>query len=89
MNIDLNLMKELEKMNRVINKEVEIRGNNYNIDPTSSRNKETTFTTDLIINASNVIINGVELTDKAKFTFDNLTSNIDGLYYIEKKVLRL
>ena len=70
----------------IINKEVEIRGNNYNIDPTSSRNKETTFTSDLIINASNVIINGVELTDKAKFTFDNLNSDVENIKLLYSKV---
>lgn len=60
----------------IINKEVEIRGNNYNIDPLKNRNEETIFTTDLVINASNVTINGIELTQKAKFTFDDLSYDV-------------
>ena len=70
----------------IINKEVEIRGNNYNINPSEKRNNQTLFVTDLIINASNVTINGVDLTKNAKFTFDNLTSNIDNVNLLYCKV---
>ena len=61
----------------VINKQVEIRGNNYNINPNNERKNESTFISDIIINASNVKINGIELIDKAKFTFDNLQADVE------------
>ena len=70
----------------VINKAVEIRGNNCDINPSLTRNNETIFTTDLIINASNVTINGVTLTKEAKFTFDNLSSNVKNIKFLYCKV---
>ena len=62
-----------------INKQVEIRGSNYNINPNKERNNESTFISDIVINESNVKINGIELTDKAKITFDNLQSNVENI----------
>ena len=85
-NGDIIYINEGTYSGAIINKEVEIRGNNYNIDPSTTRKSETTFTTDLIINASNVIINGIELTEKAKFTFDNLTSNVENIKFLYCKV---
>ena len=70
----------------IINKEVEIRGNNYNINPLSPRKNETVFSTDLIINASNVTINGIELTKEAKFTFDNLSCDVENIQFLYCKV---
>lgn len=70
----------------IINKSVEIRGNNFNINPNINRSEETIFTTDLIINASNVTINGVELTQEAKFTFDNLICDINNINLLYCKV---
>ena len=74
----------------VINKSIELRGNNYNIDPKSNRNDETTIISDIIINASNVIINGIEVINKTKFTFDNLSSNIENIKFeLENKIYYL
>ena len=83
---DIIYVTEGTYLGAVINKEVEIRGNNYNIDPSSTRNTETIFTSDLIINASNVTINGVTLTEEAKFTFDNLSSDVKNISFLYCKV---
>ncbi len=83
---DIIYVTEGTYLGAVINKEVEIRGNNYNIDPSSTRNTETIFTSDLVINASNVIINGVEMTKDAKFTFDNLSSDVKNISFLYCKV---
>ncbi len=83
---DIIYITEGSYLGAVINKEVEIRGNNYDIDPSSTRNNESIFTTDLIINASNVTINGVTLTQEAKFTFDNLSSNVNNINFLYCKV---
>lgn len=65
----------------IINKSVEIRGNNFNIDSKSSRSDETIISSDIIINASNVTINGIEMIDKAKFTFDDLESSVENIKF--------
>lgn len=83
---DIIYITEGTYLGAVINKGVEIRGNNYNINPSSTRNNETIFTTDLIINASNVTINGVTLTDDAKFTFDNLSSDVKNINFLYCKI---
>ena len=83
---DIIYITEGTYLGAVINKEVEIRGNNYDVNPSSTRNIETIFTTDLIINSSNVTINGVTLTEKAKFTFDNLSFNIRNIEFLYCKV---
>lgn len=70
----------------IINKSVEIRGINYNVNPKLNRENETIFKTDIIINASNVIINGVTLQESAKFTFDKLNENIDNIQFLFCKV---
>ena len=85
-NGDIIYVTEGTYLGAVINKEVEIRGNNYNINPLLSRNNETVFTTDLVINASNVTINGVELTKDAKFTFNNLVSDVKNINFLYCKV---
>ena len=83
---DIIYIAEGTYLGAVINKEVEIRGNNYNITHSSTRNAETIITTDLVINTSNVTINGVTLTEKAKFTFDNLSSNVKNINFLYCKV---
>lgn len=70
----------------IINKSVEIRGNNFNVISNGSRNNETTFTSDLIVNSSNVVINGISLTGKARITFDNLTSDVSNIKICYSKV---
>ena len=84
---DIIYITEGTYLGAVINKEVEIRGNNYDIDPSSTRKAETIFTTDIIINASNVTVNGVSLTDEAKFTFDNLSSDVKNISFLYCKVI--
>ena len=62
-------------------KQTGIHTKNFNIDSKSIRNEETTFTSDIIINASNVTINGIEMIDKAKFTFDDLESSVENIKF--------
>ncbi|MBQ8292725.1 MAG: N-acetylmuramoyl-L-alanine amidase [Bacilli bacterium] len=69
-----------------INKYLEIRGNNYNVNPNGIRKEETIIKSDLIINASNVTINGIEITNSAKFTFDNLSSTVENIKFLYCKV---
>ena len=83
---DIIYIKEGTYEGCMINKSIEIRGNNYNASPNKTRNEESTFTTDLIINASNVTINGIELTGDAKITFDNLTSDVENINIVYSKV---
>ena len=69
-----------------IDKSVIIKGANACIEPTKSRNDETTFVSDLIINSSDVLIDGVELKGKARFTFDNLSCDITNIIFQYCKV---
>lgn len=70
----------------VIDKSVEIRGSNYNISANANRVSESIFTSDIVINASDVIINGVSLTENAKFTFDGLTCDVDNIQFYNCKI---
>ncbi len=70
----------------LINKSIELRGNNYNIVPTGERIGETIINSSIIINASNVIINGIELTENAKFSFDNLQETVENIQFLYCKV---
>lgn len=83
---DIIYLDEGQYKGAIISKSIEIRGKNFNIDSKSIRNEETTFTSDIIINASNVIINGVQLIDKAKFTFDNLKSDVENIKFLYCKI---
>ena len=70
----------------VINKTIELRGNNYNVNPIGERMEETTINSSIIINASNVIINGIQLIENAKFSFDNLQKTVDNIQFLYCKV---
>ena len=66
----------LEKFLDFVYDEAEKQGidscHNYNINPNKERNNESTFISDIVINESNVKINGIELTDKANIVSESL-----------------
>ena len=50
-----------------INKSVTINGANWGINPVyETRNVETIFTSDILINSNNVVIDGIALTEKGR-----------------------
>lgn len=68
-----------------INKPLEIRGSNYN--KQSTKYEGTIFTSNIIINSSNVTINGVVITKDAKFTFDNLDKTVENINFLYCSVI--
>lgn len=69
----------------VINKSLEIRGSYYN--KVNKNLDGTIFTSNIIINSSNVTINGVTITGDAKFTFNNLDKTIENINFLYCSVI--